>query len=99
LRRFGDSDKPWDGYSYDTMSDDLKAVFDTQTKQHYISWRLYGRSGLYSLYGTRSGHVTKHVLLGAAAPCFSRREDFPYGIDKSAVDDLMLQGTKQEKTF
>jgi non-heme chloroperoxidase len=45
------------------------------------------------------GHVTKLVLLGAAAPCFSRREDFPYGIDKSAVDDLMLQGTKQEKTF
>src|ERR671923_138159 len=29
LRGFGDSDKPWDGYNYDTMSDDLKAVFDS----------------------------------------------------------------------
>ena len=24
LRGFGDSDKPWDGYNYDTMADDLR---------------------------------------------------------------------------
>jgi non-heme chloroperoxidase len=29
LRGFGDSDKPWDGYNYDTMADDVKAVLDT----------------------------------------------------------------------
>ena len=31
------------------------------------------------------------MLLGAAAPCFTKREDFPYGIDKSAVDGLIQQ--------
>lgn len=29
LRGFEDSDKPWHGYNYDTMSDDLSAVLDT----------------------------------------------------------------------
>jgi non-heme chloroperoxidase len=31
------------------------------------------------------------ALLGAAAPCFTKREDFPFGIPKSAVDDLIQQ--------
>ena len=29
LRGFGDSDKPWDGYNYDIMADDVKVVLDT----------------------------------------------------------------------
>lgn len=29
LRGFGDSDKPWNGYNYDTMADDVKVVLDT----------------------------------------------------------------------
>jgi pimeloyl-ACP methyl ester carboxylesterase len=28
LRGFGDSDKPWDGYNYDTMADDVHAVLN-----------------------------------------------------------------------
>jgi non-heme chloroperoxidase len=34
LRGFGDSDKPWDGYQYDTMADDVKAVLDTLNLQN-----------------------------------------------------------------
>jgi non-heme chloroperoxidase len=29
LRGFRDSDKPWNGYNYDAMADDVKAVLDT----------------------------------------------------------------------
>ena len=29
LRGFGDSDKPWDGYNYDIMADDVRVVLDT----------------------------------------------------------------------
>ena len=36
LRRYGDSDKPWDGYNYDTMADDVKAVLDTLVLQNVI---------------------------------------------------------------
>ncbi|HEY7080218.1 MAG TPA: alpha/beta hydrolase [Nitrososphaeraceae archaeon] len=31
------------------------------------------------------------VLLGSATPCFTKREDFPYGINNAAVDDLIQQ--------
>src|SRR5205085_3688860 len=36
-------------------------------------------------------HIKKLVLLAAAAPCFTKLEDFLYGINKSAVDDLIRQ--------
>ena len=36
-------------------------------------------------------HIKKLALLAAAAPCFTKREDFPYGIGKTAVDDLIRQ--------
>jgi non-heme chloroperoxidase len=35
--------------------------------------------------------IAKLALLGAAAPCFTKREDFPHGIEKAAVDDLIRQ--------
>src|SRR5919197_946697 len=66
LRGFGDSDKPWNGYNYDSMADDMRVVLDTL-------------------------NIKKLALLGAAAPCFTKRPDFPHGIDKSAVDDLIQQ--------
>ncbi|HJY09680.1 MAG TPA: hypothetical protein VJ250_01940, partial [Nitrososphaeraceae archaeon] len=31
------------------------------------------------------------TLLGVAAPCFTKRPEFPYGIDKSTVDGLIQQ--------
>ena len=34
LRGFGDSDKPWDGYNYNSMADDVKAVLDTLNLQN-----------------------------------------------------------------
>ena len=33
-RGFGHSDKPWDGYDYDTFADDLKAVLDALDLQN-----------------------------------------------------------------
>jgi non-heme chloroperoxidase len=34
--------------------------------------------------------------MGAAAPCFTKREDYPYGLEKSACDDLIVQ-SKQDR--
>lgn len=33
---FGDPDKPWDGYNYDTMADDIKTVLETLNLQNLI---------------------------------------------------------------
>ena len=31
------------------------------------------------------------MLAAAAAPCFTKRKDFPYGTDRAVVDDLIAQ--------
>ena len=36
-------------------------------------------------------HIKKLALMSSAVPCFTKREDFLYGLDKSAVDDLICQ--------
>ena len=37
----------------------------------------------------KGAHVSKLVLAGAAAPIWTQREDFPYNLPKSAVDNLI----------
>lgn len=91
LRGFGDSDKPWDGYNYDTMSDDVKSVLDSLDLKDVtlVGFSMGGATSIRYMARHRGERVEKLVLAGAAAPCFTKRPDFPYGIEKSAVDDLV----------
>jgi pimeloyl-ACP methyl ester carboxylesterase len=93
LRGFGDSDKPCDGYDYDTMADDVYAVFESLNVQNSIlvGFSMGGAIAIHYIARHHAKGVSKLVLLGAAAPCFTKREDFPFGIDKATVDDLIQQ--------
>lgn len=93
LRGFGDSDKPWDGYDYDTMSDDVKAVLDSLDVNNatLVGFSMGGAISTRYMSRHDGAHIEKLVLAGAAAPCFTKRPDFPYGIEKSAVDGLISQ--------
>lgn len=35
-RGYGDSDKPWHGYNYDTMADDVNTVLETLNLQNLV---------------------------------------------------------------
>jgi non-heme chloroperoxidase len=87
LRGFGNSDKPYTGYSYDRLSDDIYAVVHTLKLENFT---LVGHSvgGAISIrYMTRYNNygVSKLALLGAAAPSFTERPGFPYG---QTVDEV-----------
>ena len=100
LRGFGKSDKPYGGYNYDVHALDIKRVLD-QLEINDATLCGFSMGGaiavMYvSLYGTM--RVTKLVLAGAAAPSWTQREDFPYNIPKSDVDDLIaLNNTDRPK--
>jgi len=69
-RGFGNSDKPYTGYDFDRLGDDLRAVFEQKQLQNVV---LAGHSagGAISIrYMARhQGHgVSKLVLIAAAAP-------------------------------
>jgi non-heme chloroperoxidase len=93
LRGFGDSDKPWDGYNYDTMAGDVKTVLDTLNLQNVtlVGFSMGGPICIRYISRYNGARIKKLALLAAAAPCFTKREDFPHGIDKVAVDDLIHQ--------
>jgi pimeloyl-ACP methyl ester carboxylesterase len=50
FRGFGDSDKPWEGYNYDTMADDLK-VLDTLNLQNVVLVGFSMEENCNPLYG------------------------------------------------
>jgi len=93
LRGFGDSDKPWDGYNYNTMADDVKAVLDILNLQdvNLVGFSMGGAIAIRYLVRHKDPRIAKLALLGAAAPCFTKREDYPFGIDSSVVDGLIDQ--------
>ena len=62
LRGFGDSDKPWEGYNYDTMADDVKAVLNFQPSECNSGRLLDGWANLCSLYVSSSWGTCRRKL-------------------------------------
>lgn len=90
LRGYGQSDRPWEGYDYDTMADDVKAVIYTLQLENAI---LAGFSMGYAIairYMARheGADVDKLILLSAAA-AFTKRPGYPYGMRKQDIDDMI----------
>jgi non-heme chloroperoxidase len=87
IRGFGKSDKPFSGYDYDTLADDVRGVVEALGLRDFtlvghstggaIAARYMGR---YQGYG-----VSKLVLVAAAAPSLIRRTNFPYGVEKETI--------------
>ncbi|WP_059105383.1 alpha/beta fold hydrolase [Shouchella shacheensis] len=91
LRGYGRSDKPSYGYDYDRMADDLKVVIDTLGLKDAVLGGFSMGGAIAIRYMAKHGGkgVSKLALLAAAAPVFTRRDDFPYGLPAENVDDLI----------
>lgn len=99
LRGFGRSDKPWGGYyNYDIFADDIKEVI-IGLNLHGVTLVGFSMGGAIVMrYIAKyfSELVSKVVFMGAAAPCFTRRDGYPYGLEKSDCDSLIAQ-SKQDR--
>jgi non-heme chloroperoxidase len=97
-RGFGDSDKPWSGYDYDTLSDDVRYVIDALKLQD-ITLAGHSTGGAIAIrYMARhkGQGVSKLVLIDAAAPSLIKRPNFPIGADKEVVLNI-IQGTNTDR--
>lgn len=97
-RGFGKSSKPWDGYDYDTMTDDLKALID-QLKLEDITLIGFSMGGgevvrYFSKYGGKG--VTKVVLISSITPYMLKTDSNPDGVPQAMFDD-MLEKMKQDR--
>lgn len=98
IRGFGKSDKPWDGYDYNTLSDDVRCVIDALGLQD-ITLAGHSTGGAIAIrYMARhnSHGVSKLALFAAAAPSLIKRSNFPYGLEKEIVLQI-IEGTHTDR--
>lgn len=93
-RGFGNSDKPWSGYDYNRLSDDVRCVIETlKLKNITLAGHSTGGAIAIRYMARHNGYgVSKLALFAAAAPSLIQLPYFPYGQRREAINDI-IQGT------
>jgi non-heme chloroperoxidase len=89
-RGFGRSDQPYEGYDYDTMSDDLAALLEALDLTDVTLAGFSMGGGEVARYVGRHGtaRVRSAALIAAVTPFLLQTEDNPEGVDQSAFDEI-----------
>ena len=97
-RGFGQSDKPFTGYDYDRLSDDVRCVVGALKLKNFILTGHSTGGAIAIRYMARHSEyeVCKLALFAAAAPSLIKRSDFPDGLEKEAVNEI-IQGTHNDR--
>ena len=98
IRGFGQSDRPWSGYDYNRLSDDVRCIIDVlQLKNITLGGHSTGGAIVIRYMARHKGYgVSKLALFAAAAPSLIQRPYFPYGLPEQAVLDI-IKGTYNDR--
>ncbi len=101
LRGYGKSDKPWSGYDYDTAAKDINEIVTQLGLDQFVLAGFSMGGPIAIRYLTKFGQekVDKLLLMGAAAPLFTQRDDFSVGMKPSDVDDIIAEIKKDRPAF
>ena len=97
-RGFGKSDKPFNGYDYNTLAEDLKDVVEALGLSDFTlaGHSTGGAIAARYMYRYKGYGVSKLVLIAAAAPSLIKRPNFPYGLDIETVLQI-IEGTYNDR--
>lgn len=97
-RGFGNSDKPYGGYDYDRLSDDVRCVVSAlQLHDFTLAGHSTGGAIAIRYMARHKGYgVSKLALFAAAAPSLIKRPNFPYGLEKEDVIKI-IKGTYTDR--
>lgn len=86
-RGFGNSDRPWDGYDYDTLADDVRCVVDALGLEGFTlaGHSTGGAIAVRYMARHRGCGVARLALCAAAAPSLIERPYFPHGQTRETV--------------
>lgn len=89
-RGFGKSSKPWQGYDYDTLAGDLKAVLDELDLNNVILVGFSMGGGeiarYFGLYG--GARVSKVVLISSVLPYLLKTNNNPDGVEPEVFEKM-----------
>ena len=88
MRGFGKSSKPWGEYSYDVFADDLQSVLHSLDLNNVtlVGFSMGGAIALRYMARHKGDRIANLALCSAAAPCFTKRPGFPFGLEPGVVD-------------
>lgn len=92
-RGFGQSSRPWGGYDYDRLSDDVRSVVDTLELRNFVlgGHSTGGAIAVRYMARHRGYGVSKLALFAAAAPSLIQRPNFPHGLPRQVVLDIIQE--------
>lgn len=93
LRGYGNSDAPRCGYYYDQMARDIYNVIKALRLKSFIlcGFSMGGAIALRYMNCYQGYGVYKLILIAAAAPSWTQREGYPYGIPREKADEFICQ--------
>lgn len=97
-RGFGKSSKPWNGYGYNNLAEDLKAIID-QLDLYDVTLVGFSMGGgevarYLSKYG--SDRVSKAILISSVLPFLQKTGDNAEGVPQKVFED-MIDKIKQDR--
>lgn len=100
-RGFGKSDKPWSGYDYDTLTDDLRAVILDLNLQDVTLVGFSMGGGEVARYFSRyhGERINKVVLISSIVPYMLKTDDNPDGVPQEMFDQFLDQMNNDRLDF
>ena len=88
-RGFGKSSQPWNGYDYDTLTDDLKAIIDQLELENItlVGFSMGGGEVVRYLSRYAGKNVSKIVLISSVTPFLAQSTENPEGRSEEKNED------------
>jgi len=100
-RGFGQSDRPWTGYDYDTLAADLHQVITTLELDDVtlVGFSMGGGEVVRYLGKYGSSRVSKAVLVSSVVPLLLKTEDHEEGVPTEVFDEIIANIHKDRPAF
>ncbi|MCX4554429.1 alpha/beta hydrolase (plasmid) [Streptomyces sp. NBC_01387] len=100
-RGFGRSDRPWEGYDYDTLADDLAGLIDHLGLREItlVGYAMGGGEAVRYLSRHGSGRVARLALVSSTTPYLMRAPDNPDGLDLAVFEQIADGMTRDRARF
>jgi non-heme chloroperoxidase len=100
-RGFGQSDKPWTGYDYDTLAADLHQVITTLELDDVtlVGFSMGGGEVVRYLGKYGSSRVSKAVLVSSVVPLLLKTADHEEGVPREMFDEIIANIHKDRPAF
>lgn len=92
-RGFGQSDKPWTGYDYDTLADDLHELITALDlwEVTLVGYSMGGGEVIRYLGRYGSSRIAKAVLVSSVVPLLVKTDDHEEGIPREVFDEIVAK--------